>query len=263
VAVLAGALSGGLLAHHLGLQRTALVIGAVFAAAGLLALTIPRSDASEQTGTGAKGKRRDLAAPGVYRRIRLRLGLLAAIQLVLAPIVAVIPVLAIEGVDGDARHVGMLTALYGLGSMFQILATKAVLHGVAPRIVVSTCLALLVACAVWALIRDSLVSAAGLMVSFGFGVASIGTLVNTAIQTSVPEEGRDHYVARFALVYTVPLAVGSGLWGLLADFVPVPTIAVISTVLVVTLLPAAWSVARRRGESEVGSEASRSNQDSP
>lgn len=242
VAVLGGTAGGGLVAHLLGLESTTLLIAVVFAAGGALALTFPRSDAEappdrEQTGNPAHHD------PEVLHRVRLLFGLLAALQLMLAPIVAVTPVLAVEGIDGGIAHVGVLFALYGAGSVLQILTTRAAASGVGVRVLVSAPLTLMLACAVLAAIRETMVSAGLLVVSFGFGVASIGTLINAEIQSSVHESVRDQRVSTLALIFSIPLAVGSGLWGLAADFLAVPTIAIITTTLtaaIAFLLLVSW-----------------------
>ncbi|GFP51331.1 hypothetical protein LAUMK22_05251 [Mycobacterium kansasii] len=243
VAILIGTAGIGLVAHVLGLEPATLMIAAVFAVGGSVALTFPRSDpddipAPQQTETPPRPADRE-----IDHRVRLLFGLLAALQLMLAPIVAVTPVLAVEGIDGGVAHVGLLFDLYSAGGVLQFVTTRAAAHGIGVRVLVSAPLALMLGSATAASVLDDMVSAAFLMVSFGFGVASIGTLINAEIQSSVHESERDQHVATFALILSVAFAVGSGLWGLAADFLPVPTIAIITTVstaVIAALLLVSW-----------------------
>jgi len=242
VAVLLGTSGCGLLGRLLGLETTTVLIAVVFAAGGLLALSFPRSRAGDRMPPKrADGPVGPLDAQ-VHHRIRLLFGLLAAIQLMLAPIVAVVAVLAVRDDHGGVAQVGLLSSLFGAGSAAQFVTTKVAARGVNVRVLVSAILTLMLGCAVLAAVWDTAVTDALLMVSFGFGVTSIGTLINAEIQLSVPESVRDRYVSGFALVFALPLAAGSSLWGLAADYLPVPTIAVISTTstCVVAILLLAW-----------------------
>ncbi|WP_133056467.1 MFS transporter [Mycobacterium decipiens] len=246
-AILVGTAGSGLVAHQLGLEATMVLVASVFAAVGLLALAFPRQrvgDPSQPEHTEPPPVHFDVA---IHRRIRLLLGLLAAMQLMVAPIIAVTPVLAVEGVDGGIAHVGVLFALFSAGAALQFVAMNAVARGVRAPVLVAITVALMLGSAVLAAVWDTVVSAGLLMASFGFGVASIGTLVNAEIQTSLPEALRDQYVSKYALIAAIPFAVGSGLWGLTADFVPVPNIAVVSTVLIAAALLLVWRWVRGRG----------------
>ncbi|KZS69161.1 hypothetical protein A4G29_12685 [Mycobacterium kansasii] len=228
-AVLGGTAGGGLVAQLVGLESTTVLIAIVFAAGGSLALSFPRL----HSGAAKPEQTRPTAhpdGPEVHDRIRLWFGLLAAVQLMLAPIVAVTPVLAVASGAGGVGHVGVLFALYGAGSVLQVVTTRAASCGVSVRLLVSVPLGLMLACAVLAAVRSTTLTTGILMVSFGFGVASIGTLINAEIQTSAHESLRDRRVSTFALIFSIPLAVGSGLWGLAADFITVPTIAIMATI---------------------------------
>lgn len=246
LAVLGGTVGGGLVAHLLGLQTTMLVIAAMYAAGGLLALTFSNAETTEPNRTAPAEPAS--TPPGhrdrqVNHRVQLLFGLLAVLQLMLSPITAVTPVLAVEGVDGSVADVGLLIGLYGAGSVMQFITTKAAARGVGVRVLVSAPLALMLGCASLATAWDTVVSAGILMVAFGFGVASISTLINAEIQASVHESKRDKRVSTYALVFSLPQAIGSGVWGLVADFLAVPTIAIIataSTALIAFLLLVSW-----------------------
>lgn len=233
VAVLGGTVSAGLIAHIMGVEPTGLLIAGAFAAGSFLALSIPRL-AKRDHEVPQQARTPGVPDADVARRVRVLYGLLAVIQLILAPIVAVTPVLAVESVGGGAAHVGILAALYGAGGALQFLVTKAA-RGAAVHVPVSAVLVLMLASATTAVVVDNFFSAGLLMASFGFGVASIGTLINAEIQSSAPESERDRRVATFALVFSLPMAVGSGLWGLGADFVTVPALAVIASGLTAAL----------------------------
>ncbi|ETW24216.1 hypothetical protein MGAST_09745 [Mycobacterium gastri 'Wayne'] len=252
-AILGGTAGGGLVAHLLGLQPASSLIAVVFAAGGGLALTFPRPNAVAAPHRKQPGNPAHADDPVVYHRVRLLFGLLAALQLMLAPIVAVTPVLAVEGVDGGVAQVGVLFALYATGSVLQVFTTRAAARGVGVRVLVTVPLTLMLTCAVLAAVRDTMVSAGLLMVSFGFGVASIGTLINAEIQSAVHESVRDRHVSTLALIFSIPLAIGSGLWGLAADFLAVPTIATITTLVtaaIAALLLVSWRrVSGRWGKS--------------
>lgn len=249
-AVLLGSVGGGVVAHAIGFESTLLVVAAALVGGGLAVLRLPvgtkvvppegRAEAGRESDIGPTDTARTVApgAPDVHvrRRILLMYCLLGSVQFLLAPISSVTPVLAAESHRGSVAHVGVLFGLYGLGSVLQVVTTRIAARGVAAEPLVLLLLPGMIGAALLAAVWTADVSAGLLMLSFGFGVASIGTLINGKIQASVPESMRHKYVSNFAVIFALPWAAGSAAWGLAADFVPVPTIAVFATVLVGILL---------------------------
>jgi predicted MFS family arabinose efflux permease/quinol monooxygenase YgiN len=189
-----------------------------------------RHDAEGVTEALAAGLRYLRSAPGV-RRIILRSVLFAAPA---SALWALLPVAARQRYHLGASGYGLLLAALGIGAVAGVAVLAGLRARVAPNMILAlSALTFGVATAALAFLPVA-VTAVILVVA---GTAWIGTLssLNAAMQVALPAWVRARGMAAYILAFMGAQAIGSTVWGLVADDIGVPATLGISAALLLAV----------------------------
>lgn len=222
-------------------------------AASYLAVLVALAALHTRPGGGASkpalhALREGLAYAFSHRDIRLFLQRVAAVSLLVAPYVVMLPLYARTILGGDARTFGLLVSSVGAGALLAsvFLASHVSIDGLARRVAHAVSLAG-VALLLFALNRTSFLAYPLLMV-LGFAVVLVAAGSNTLLQSWVRDDMRGRVMAIFSVAFLGIAPLGSLAMGSLAHAIGIrPTLAVFGALTVVAGLahrPAPHEAAR-------------------
>ncbi|WP_324779915.1 MFS transporter [Thiobacillus sedimenti] len=222
-------------------------------AASYLAVLVALAALHTRPGGGASkpalhALREGLAYAFSHRDIRLFLQRVAAVSLLVAPYVVMLPLYARTILGGDARTFGLLVSSVGAGALLAsvFLASHVSIDGLARRVAHAVSLAG-VALLLFALNRTSFLAYPLLMV-LGFSVVLVAAGSNTLLQSWVRDDMRGRVMAIFSVAFLGIAPLGSLAMGSLAHAIGIrPTLAVFGALTVVAGLahrPAPHQIAR-------------------
>ena len=149
--------------------------------------------------------------------IRSILLMLATVSLVAVPFTVLLPVVATEVLDGDARTLGFLMGATGLGALTGALylASRSTVRGLGRVIVGASSIFGLGLIGV-ALSRSLLLSLSLLMLA-GFGMMTQMASSNTVLQTLVDDDKRGRVMSLYSMAFLGTAPIGSLLAGAIAS----------------------------------------------
>lgn len=208
-------------------------------AASYLAVLVALAALHTRPGGGASkpalhALREGLAYAFSHRDIRLFLQRVAAVSLLVAPYVVMLPLYARTILGGDARTFGLLVSSVGAGALLAsvFLASHVSIDGLARRVAHAVSLAG-VALLLFALNRTSFLAYPLLMV-LGFAVVLVAAGSNTLLQSWVRDDMRGRVMAIFSVAFLGIAPLGSLAMGSLAHAIGIrPTLAVFGALTVV------------------------------
>lgn len=224
-------------------------------AASYLAVLVALAALHTRPGGGASkpalhALREGLAYAFSHRDIRLFLQRVAAVSLLVAPYVVMLPLYARTILGGDARTFGLLVSSVGAGALLAsvFLASHVSIDGLARRVAHAVSLAG-VALLLFALNRTSFLAYPLLMV-LGFAVVLVAAGSNTLLQSWVRDDMRGRVMAIFSVAFLGIAPLGSLAMGSLAHAIGIrPTLAVFGALTVVA------GLAHRPAPHEAGRDA--------
>lgn len=134
-----------------------------------------------------------------------------------ASLLALLPLVARDLLDGDPQTFGFCLGAYGLGAVFAALLIQRLRARFNDtRIMICSLLAMATALVVIGLSRTTPVTLFALLI-FGGGWLAIATTLNITIQLSAPRWITARAVASYQACLAGGIALGSWLWGMVAD----------------------------------------------
>lgn len=154
--------------------------------------------------------------------IRAILGLVALTAVVAVPFTVLLPVIATEVLDGDARTLGVLMAATGLGALCGalFLASRRSVRGLGRVIVLA---AVLFGLSLIGVALSRTVTASLIALAFaGFGMMVQMASSNTVLQTLVDDDKRGRVMSLYSMAYIGMTPIGSLFAGALATRLGAP-----------------------------------------
>lgn len=216
-------------------ESVAFIINAVsFVAvlAALLAMRIPRREKQLIRGRVFANLREGFRYAFDFMPIRVVLNLVAAAALFGVPFTVLLPIFAVEVLNGDARTLGFLMSATGIGALSGALylAARESVRGLSK--VVSICATLfgasLVVFGLSRVLWLSLIS----LVTAGFGMMVLMAASNTFLQTVADDDKRGRIVSLYTMAYIGTAPFGSLIAGALAQRITTPFTIVLGGVTV-------------------------------
>lgn len=201
--------------------------------AALLAMTIERREKKAIRGRVFSSLRAGFEYGLGFMPIRVVLNLVAAAALFGVPFTVLLPVFAVEVLDGDARTLGLLMSATGVGALSGalFLAARESVRGLSR--VITNCATLFGASLVFfGLSRLLWLSMISLAIG-GFGMMVLMAAANTFLQTVAADDKRGRIVSMYTMAYIGLSPFGSLMAGALAQVVTAPITVALGGVVTV------------------------------